>query len=181
MSSLSSKTFPSFFLFHLFSLFPFIFSFIQLNRALTDFRGPTIFLYYMRTSVIANKRNKKNQLDESMNLHLLWGNSIGGGSVRAGFNCIFSFFQKCPHISVTGAVRQSVDQPSDVLKLQEACICHNKDLILSIIFTFPLLIYHWMMSREGISQALLCSRARNSIICITPYVFRPSSPSVLNN
>ena len=33
---------------------------IQLNPALTDFRGPTIFFCYRRTSVIANKRNKKN-------------------------------------------------------------------------------------------------------------------------
>ena len=33
---------------------------IQLNPALTDFRGPTIFFCYMRTSVFANKGSKRN-------------------------------------------------------------------------------------------------------------------------
>ena len=53
---------------------------IQLNPVLTDFRGPTVFFCYRRTSVIANKGNKRNQLEGTMNYS--W-NSVGGGSVRA--------------------------------------------------------------------------------------------------
>ena len=33
---------------------------IQLNPALTDFKGLTIFFCYKRTSVIANKGNNRN-------------------------------------------------------------------------------------------------------------------------
>ena len=35
-------------------------SIIQLNPALTDFRGLTVFACYWRTSVIVNKENKRN-------------------------------------------------------------------------------------------------------------------------
>jgi len=35
-------------------------SLVQLNPALTDFRGPTIFFCYRWNSVIANKENKRN-------------------------------------------------------------------------------------------------------------------------
>ena len=44
---------------------------IQLNPALTDFRGPTIFFCYRWISVIANKGIKSNQLEGTMKLHLL--------------------------------------------------------------------------------------------------------------
>ena len=44
---------------------------IQLNPALTDFRGLTIFFCYRRNSVIANKETKGNCFEGAMNLHLL--------------------------------------------------------------------------------------------------------------
>ena len=40
---------------------------VQENPALTHFRGPTIFFSYGWTSVIANKGNKRNQLEGIMN------------------------------------------------------------------------------------------------------------------
>ena len=36
---------------------------IQLNPALTDFKGPTNFICYKRNSVIANVRNKKKTIE----------------------------------------------------------------------------------------------------------------------
>ena len=44
---------------------------IQLNHALTDFRGPMIFFCNRRTSVIVNKVNKRNELEGMINLHPL--------------------------------------------------------------------------------------------------------------
>ena len=61
---------------------------IQLNPALTDFIGPTIFICYRRISVIANIENKEKLIRGPRNpLHYMQI-SIHGGSVTPGFNCI---------------------------------------------------------------------------------------------
>ena len=62
---------------------------IQLSPALTDFKGPTIFICYRQISVIANIEIKEklfNGLKDSFCYRQI---SITGRSVRAGFNCIF--------------------------------------------------------------------------------------------
>ena len=45
---------------------------IQLNPALTDFRDPIIVFCYKRTFVIANKGNKRNLFEGTINWHLLY-------------------------------------------------------------------------------------------------------------
>ena len=40
---------------------------IQLNPAPTDFKGPTNFICYRRNSVIANKGNKRKQVEGTKN------------------------------------------------------------------------------------------------------------------
>ena len=64
---------------------------IQPAPALTDFKGPTIFICYRRISVIANieiKEKLRNGLKKSFCYRRI---SITGGSVRAGFNCMGVF------------------------------------------------------------------------------------------
>ena len=44
---------------------------IQLNPALTDFKGLTNFICYGQNSVKANMENKKKEVEGTMNLHPL--------------------------------------------------------------------------------------------------------------
>ena len=60
---------------------------VQLTPALTDFKGPTIFICYRRISVIANIENKEIFFKRSKNCFGYRRISVTGGSVRAGFNC----------------------------------------------------------------------------------------------
>ena len=62
---------------------------IQLNPTLTDFLGPIMLFCYRWTSVIANKGSKKVNLKGPWICVCYRRNSVGGGSVRAGFNCIW--------------------------------------------------------------------------------------------
>ena len=60
---------------------------VQLTPALTDLKGPTIFICYSRISVIANIGIKEKPLKGPENSFCYRRISITGGSVRAGFNC----------------------------------------------------------------------------------------------
>ena len=59
---------------------------IQLTTALTDFKGPTIFICYRWISVIANIEIKEKLFKGPKNSFCNRRISITGGPVRAGFN-----------------------------------------------------------------------------------------------
>ena len=61
---------------------------LQLTPALTDFKGPTIFICYRRISIIANIENKEKLFKGLKSGFRYRRISITGGSVRVGFNCI---------------------------------------------------------------------------------------------
>ena len=61
---------------------------IQLTPALTDIKGPTIFICYRRISVIANIEIKEKLFMGLKTIFCYRRISVAGGSVRAGFNCI---------------------------------------------------------------------------------------------
>ena len=44
---------------------------VQSNLALTDFRGPTSFIWYRRNSIVANMRNKIKPIEETKNWYSL--------------------------------------------------------------------------------------------------------------
>ena len=64
---------------------------VQLTPALTDFKGPTIFICYRRISVIANIEIKEKLFKGPKEIFCYRRISVTGGSVRAGFNCISTF------------------------------------------------------------------------------------------
>ena len=58
---------------------------IQLAPALTDFRGPSKFICYKRTSVTANIKNEIELVEETKNYYLLQAeNSAGSGLLAQG-------------------------------------------------------------------------------------------------
>ena len=61
---------------------------IQLNPLLTDFRGPTIFLCYRWTSVIVDREIRVINLKGPWICICYRRNSVGGGSDRAGLDCM---------------------------------------------------------------------------------------------
>ena len=65
--------------------------YIQLTPALTDFKGPTIFVCYRRIFVIANIKYKEKLLKGPRNGLSYRRISVTGGSVISGFNCIRLF------------------------------------------------------------------------------------------
>ena len=60
---------------------------IELTPALTDFKGPTIFICYRRISVIANIEIKEKLFKGPKDIFCYRRISVTGGSVGAGFNC----------------------------------------------------------------------------------------------
>ena len=57
---------------------------IELNLALTDFKGPIYFICYKRSFVRANIGKSRD-----ISIHY-WRNFVSGGSIRANFDCISS-------------------------------------------------------------------------------------------
>ena len=64
---------------------------VQLTPALTDFKGPAIFICCKRISVISNIEIKEIVLSE-LRMASVRQISITGGSARARFNCIRFLF-----------------------------------------------------------------------------------------
>ena len=60
---------------------------IELTPALTDFKGPTIFICYRRISVIANIEIKEKFFKGPKGIFCYRRISVTGRAVRAGFNC----------------------------------------------------------------------------------------------
>ena len=83
--------------------------YIQVNRAITDFKGPTKFIHYRRISAIAIKRNKEKHSQGTEKPHLLSRRIfVTLGSVIAGFNCFSDYFNwsqcgqlKCIHVALS--------------------------------------------------------------------------------
>ena len=57
---------------------------VQLNLALTNFRGPIIFFFYTQNSVIANKEKKCDLFERTMNLHVIGGIPLVAGPLERG-------------------------------------------------------------------------------------------------
>ena len=60
---------------------------VQLTPALTDFKGPTIYICYRRITVIANIEIKEKLFKGLKNSFCYRRISIPGGPVRVGFTC----------------------------------------------------------------------------------------------
>ena len=68
-----------------------------LTPALTNFKGPTIFIYYRRISIIANIENKEKPFKGLKNSFCYRRISLTGGSVIAGFNSLSLSLSFSPH------------------------------------------------------------------------------------
>ena len=80
-----------------------------LYTALTDLKGPTIFISFRRISVIVNVANKEKLFNGLKHSFCYRQISVTGGAVIAGFNCMY-VFSVFPRVALYLALRPSLSK-----------------------------------------------------------------------